>query len=336
MATLFAARDLEGVTRYIGDVPRGHACGCYCLSCGSPLVAKQGEEKEWHFAHEAGQERPECPAGVANLLRRLAVTEFIALGLWVDVPYSVPNPWPGGPPLSWTAQRIGPIVQAESEGADEAAAWVPLENSMTAGLHDCIGKETLPPRHSPEGDGEAVAQLVLHVSMPDESGIRNEADARTFLRRNMRLNWGYLPDWQGVLQRATVSAQEEATRRRMQLAAIEAESARHAGMRWAARRQVAFGRSPDRGETDESFESLAAPRPPMPVPPPAAAPAWAPGLTEGGSIQYRELDDDTRWISYPASNMEVSRPLLARISVSYLLFGSSGSTATSIRGHPLG
>ena len=32
-------------------VPRGAKCGCVCPSCRTPLVARQGDEKEWHFAH---------------------------------------------------------------------------------------------------------------------------------------------------------------------------------------------------------------------------------------------------------------------------------------------
>ncbi len=35
----------------VRDVPRGAKCGCICPSCKTPLIAKQGEKKEWHFAH---------------------------------------------------------------------------------------------------------------------------------------------------------------------------------------------------------------------------------------------------------------------------------------------
>lgn len=37
----------------VGSVPRGKACGCICPSCKTPLTARQGEEKEWHFAHRS-------------------------------------------------------------------------------------------------------------------------------------------------------------------------------------------------------------------------------------------------------------------------------------------
>ena len=35
----------------VENVPRGAKCGCVCPSCKTPLVARQGGEKEWHFAH---------------------------------------------------------------------------------------------------------------------------------------------------------------------------------------------------------------------------------------------------------------------------------------------
>jgi len=33
------------------EVPRGKACNCVCPACSHPVVAKQGTEKAWHFAH---------------------------------------------------------------------------------------------------------------------------------------------------------------------------------------------------------------------------------------------------------------------------------------------
>lgn len=49
-----------GRMREVGDVPRGRRCGCVCPCCKAGLVAKQGSEKEWHFAHDAKAEnRPD-------------------------------------------------------------------------------------------------------------------------------------------------------------------------------------------------------------------------------------------------------------------------------------
>jgi hypothetical protein len=33
------------------EVPRGLACNCVCPACGYSVIAKQGTEKAWHFAH---------------------------------------------------------------------------------------------------------------------------------------------------------------------------------------------------------------------------------------------------------------------------------------------
>jgi competence CoiA-like predicted nuclease len=33
------------------EVPRGQACNCVCSGCEHPVIAKQGTEKAWHFAH---------------------------------------------------------------------------------------------------------------------------------------------------------------------------------------------------------------------------------------------------------------------------------------------
>ena len=73
MGTLTLAVDANGRTRFVGEVKNGIASGCFCSVCGSPLAAKQGPKNTWHFAHEAGQERPDCEVGALNLFRRLVV-----------------------------------------------------------------------------------------------------------------------------------------------------------------------------------------------------------------------------------------------------------------------
>lgn len=34
------------------EVESGRACNCTCPGCGSPLIAKKGEQNVWHFAHD--------------------------------------------------------------------------------------------------------------------------------------------------------------------------------------------------------------------------------------------------------------------------------------------
>lgn len=40
-----------GSTVHISDVKRGKKCECFCLDCGTPLIARQGKKVVWHFAH---------------------------------------------------------------------------------------------------------------------------------------------------------------------------------------------------------------------------------------------------------------------------------------------
>lgn len=35
----------------VSEVDRGKNCNCICPSCKTPLIARQGDIKEWHFAH---------------------------------------------------------------------------------------------------------------------------------------------------------------------------------------------------------------------------------------------------------------------------------------------
>lgn len=48
----------------VSRVKRGSKCGCVCESCGTPLIARQGEIREWHFAHASkgvsGYTKKEC------------------------------------------------------------------------------------------------------------------------------------------------------------------------------------------------------------------------------------------------------------------------------------
>lgn len=78
---IFAGVNSNGELKFVGDVPRGAACGCTCATCGAPLVARRGEIRTWHFAHEASQERPDCFAGAVNLLRTLIIHRLQAKGL---------------------------------------------------------------------------------------------------------------------------------------------------------------------------------------------------------------------------------------------------------------
>jgi competence protein CoiA len=57
----------------VEEVERGLACECTCPGCGTPVMAKQGEVRTWHFAHATGTD---CPGGAESALH-LAAKQLI-------------------------------------------------------------------------------------------------------------------------------------------------------------------------------------------------------------------------------------------------------------------
>jgi hypothetical protein len=51
----FGLRESDEAIVDVYAVKRGRECGCICPSCRTPLIARQGEEKVWHFAHASRQ-----------------------------------------------------------------------------------------------------------------------------------------------------------------------------------------------------------------------------------------------------------------------------------------
>lgn len=62
----FGQREADGALVDVFAVARGAKCGCRCPSCQTPLIARQGDEKVWHFAH----------ASRRNYLHTVTVCEF--------------------------------------------------------------------------------------------------------------------------------------------------------------------------------------------------------------------------------------------------------------------
>lgn len=73
----------------VGSVVRGNACGCVCPSCKTPLVARHGEHKEWHFAHRSqkvhNETRKECEYSFAVSIR-LMIRQLANAGLKFRTP----------------------------------------------------------------------------------------------------------------------------------------------------------------------------------------------------------------------------------------------------------
>ena len=70
------------------DVQRGRRCDCICPSCGTPLIARQGAIKDWHFAHasrtvyDKTQKRCEYSFYVSiRMMARQLIQDQLILGL---------------------------------------------------------------------------------------------------------------------------------------------------------------------------------------------------------------------------------------------------------------
>lgn len=63
------AMDKDGRIRSVDEVARGLACECFCPSCTDAVMARQGEIREWHFAH-AGDSH--CDGGSESALHLAA------------------------------------------------------------------------------------------------------------------------------------------------------------------------------------------------------------------------------------------------------------------------
>jgi len=198
---LFAAVDSGENIRFVGDVARGAACECFCPVCRSPVVAKQGAVLIWHFAHEAGQERPECLPGSLNLLRRLAVQQLRQLA-------SIPLP----------PSRLAVMPDPRFPSFQDVVTW---DNSAVS----IQNWDTAAPSRQPaaqfvhEGyivnlfvevgpSGAAIASnhedgcLVFACPEPQEGAISSEADALKFLRLHGSLRWVFCPDFKGIAEGA--------------------------------------------------------------------------------------------------------------------------------------
>ncbi len=54
MSGKFAMNTSNYIT-HISEVERGLSCHCFCVVCGEKMIAKKGDEREHHFAHESNE-----------------------------------------------------------------------------------------------------------------------------------------------------------------------------------------------------------------------------------------------------------------------------------------
>lgn len=82
MSSVFGL-DKFNLLRHVSEVDRGLACECHCVVCHEPLVARQGDVREHHFAHASNREP--CPSNHESLLHRYA-KQLIEMAGYITVP----------------------------------------------------------------------------------------------------------------------------------------------------------------------------------------------------------------------------------------------------------
>lgn len=151
---------------FIEEVPGGINCGCFCPICGSLLIAKQGAVNEWHFAHEAGQERPECEVGAHNLFCRLMFEHLIGYASLTAIA-GLPNV---------TIQQIS--------DAQDNCGLAKLSDGRSALLLVKVDGSSQRPNSevSPK-------YLLYRCVMPASDTLRNRTACNTYISSHARLYW---------------------------------------------------------------------------------------------------------------------------------------------------
>lgn len=302
---MIMAFDACGAIRFVGDVPRGAACGCFCPVCKSPLVAKKGDTNEWHFSHEAAQERPECEAGAQNLARSVGiefVRESAQRGVLELPEYQtsahVSTVWLHRSQLvQWRAQITGPLSWREHPPKSRPVATGSLDTGSAFALFVQVGEAGVP---QTEGLPEDCAYGAFIVSHAWPAGIRTREDAMGFLKRTVSFRWMYHPDTQGRLAAAQSALEAEESALRLKSEAMQRERASAAGRSWAD-----FGeRLEPPYDATLGLRDVGPQAAPTPIRTVSTLPIETrylayPGHALGCNFQFFRLGPDEAWVFYP-------------------------------------
>lgn len=299
MTQLFAAVDAGGNVRFAGEVPRGIACGCFCPVCASPLVARQGEQLQWHFAHQPGQERPECLVGAINLMHRIGADVLREGGVLKLPEYQeVVRFRHMQEVVKWNAQ-LDPksLTWAARPTRSSPVATGTLDTGAKVSIHVLVSQEK---PAFPPALGDDDAQVVVWFPMPMAADLRNLACVREHIMRHAHVEWRHHPDVFGLVTAARTRIQK------MVLAEAN-QRTRAAGMRWASiANRMKAGNPP---------EAPAAPHVRTESPPPAPVEQrsvdagkpeqpdephyeWAPDRKPLSSFIFYRLRDGSSWVVY--------------------------------------
>ncbi len=206
VSKLFIALNAMGDMRFIGEVDRGADCGCVCPVCGSPLVARQGMSNDWHFAHDAAQERPECEGAALRMLRRLVIehlqermqsVDFVLPAYRQDVTLTRSLVHLRDE-ARWGVEILGHLQWAPDAGEGAPVARARLDSG--ADLHVFVQLGDASPAPVPASD--EFARLLFRVRTPPASAFRERRLAEQHLQSTGELVWEHHPDTLGHVRAA--------------------------------------------------------------------------------------------------------------------------------------
>ncbi|MEO9228457.1 MAG: competence protein CoiA family protein [Devosia sp.] len=294
MFSLFAGIDKDGNTRFVADVERGLDCGCFCEACGSPLVAKRGEINEWHFAHEASQERPDCIAGAMNLLRRVAIEhlqarETLVLPAYREVVVAEAAAPKSSETVEWASQPVVVRDWDPCPAKHAPAARLELDNGAQVDLHVAVGDWRRKQSQSESSGVGNIGKIIFWVPVPQPGQLRAMEDAQRHIVDTGLFVWVHQSDVLGLVAQARQRLNDRT--RALERVARETPSLRAlgAGQRWAATK-----REMDRARYEQERAE------PVPATPDDVAvideSRWAAWRKPGTTFMFYGLKDGSGWL----------------------------------------
>lgn len=121
--------DAQGRLVHVSQAARGRACGLFCPACRTPLVAKKGEVRVAHLAHDLIDRH--CVGAVETVTHRLAKEVFLERRTLLLPGFTMSAPRPRGRTGTWDALYPTTIqfdtveVEAQLAGVrpDAVAGW---------------------------------------------------------------------------------------------------------------------------------------------------------------------------------------------------------------------
>jgi hypothetical protein len=282
------------------------------------LIAKHGDEREWHFAHEAGQERPECEAGALNLFRRLAIEHLRAQPELELTPYQAQVAESSSTArhvedVAWNARFAEPLRWLPSGPKNAAVASGRLDNGVEAQLLVDVGADRPTP---PVTQQRQIAAVMFWCAAPPENVLRERSSVERHIALHGRFTWIHHPDVFGLVEAARMRVHERVIADERAAAALRARwaeeeersrkrMAEEASRRWAGiskrlhdapRTENASAPRTDRPTTAEPVRAQAHPAIAAETPEPVWP--WAPERKPKTAFIFYRLKTGDAWVIY--------------------------------------